>query len=174
MAKQHVLITAVALVSTAVGGAAVNAEKAADVCGLLKPAEIQALAGAAKIGAGKASSSPELGARACEYQWGTGGNVQSGKTFFNFSVTPLAKAFPGLDPSTIKQGLLMSAKQGNANAGELPGVGDGAVFESDAPIRMKTTALAKGNMLVVTYESVNARTKKDQVAALLKTAVGRL
>src|SRR5215471_17617709 len=92
MAK-HSLITGVALVFMAGSGAAVNAEKTADGCALLKPAEVQALAGAVKVGAGKASVGP-FGDRICEYQWGSGGNVQSGRSFLNLSVTPIAKAFP--------------------------------------------------------------------------------
>jgi len=40
--------------------------------------------------------------------------------------------------------------------------------------RVETTALVKGNMLIVTFDSSDARAKKDQVIALLKAAASRL
>jgi hypothetical protein len=170
---KHSLITGAALVFLAVGEPAVNAEKTADGCALLKPTEVQALAGAVKIGAGKASVGP-FDDRVCEYQWGSGGNVQSGKSFLNLTVTPIAKAFPGVDAASVLQGLRASVKPGNPNTGPITGVGDGGIYESDAPIRVKTTALIKGNMLIVTFETVNARARKDQVIALLKAVAARL
>jgi hypothetical protein len=150
-----------------------EAQPAGDGCALLKPAEIQALAGTATVGPGKASKEA-LDARTCEYEWGTGGNVQSGRSFLNVIVTPTSKAFPGVDPSVLQMGILANAKAGKPNTAVIPGVGDAAVFESDDPIRAKATALAKGNMLIVTFESSDARAKKDQVIALLKAAAGRL
>ena len=53
-------------------------------------------------------------------------------------------------------------------------MGDAAIYESDAPIRVKTTALAKGSMLIIAFESSDARVKKDLVMVLLKAAAGRL
>ena len=100
--------------------------------------------------------------------------MQSGKSFLNLSVTPIAKAFPGVDASSVLQGLRASVKPENPNTGVITGVGDGGIYESDAPIRMKTTALMRGNMLIVSLESVNARASKDQVIALLKAAAARL
>ena len=54
------------------------------------------------------------------------------------------------------------------------GIGDAAVYESDDPIRVSTTALVKGTMLIVKHESADARAKKVQVIVLLKAAAGRL
>ena len=65
-------------------------------------------------------------------------------------------------------------KGGDPNTAVIPAVGDAAIYQSNAPIRMETTALAKGNMLIVTFVSADARAKKDQVIALLKAVAGRL
>jgi hypothetical protein len=44
-----------------------------------------------------------------------------------------------MDASLVRQGLLASAKAGT-NTAVLSGVGDAATYESDDPIRVKTTA----------------------------------
>ena len=152
---------------------AVDAQTPKDGCALLQPAEVQTLAGV-QVGAGKAEKDDALGSRACRYEWGTGGNVQSGKSFLTISATPMAKVMPGVEPKAAQQGLLANAKPGNPNTAAIPGIGDAAVYESNAEIRVTTTAFAKGNMVIVTLETMNARAKKDQVIALLKAAVGRL
>jgi hypothetical protein len=167
------LIVGLVLTFVGVSGSAVKAQNAGDACALLQAAEIQALAGTAKVGAGKASTDA-LGSRTCQYEWGTGGNVQSGRSFLNVSVTATSKAFPGMDASLVRQGLLASAKAGKPNTAVIPAVGDAAIYESNDPIRVETTALVKGNMLIVSFESSDARAKKDQVTALLKAAAGRL
>ena len=156
-----------------VRGSAVEVQKPGDACALLQAAEIQVLAGTAKVGAGQASTDP-LDSRLCRYEWGTGGNVQSGRSILDVSVTPTSKAFPGTNMSLVRQGLLASVKAGDPNAAVIAGVGDVAIYQSNAPIRAVTTALVKGNMLVVTFQSAAARAKKDQVIVLLKAAAGRL
>jgi hypothetical protein len=148
-----------------------RAQEPAGGCALLLVAEIQALAGSDKVGPGKGTVD-ELGSRICEYTWGTGGNVQGGRSFLNVIATPLAKAFPGTNASVLAKGLLANAGKPNTEA--IPGVGDAALYESNDPIRVKTTAVAKGTLLIISFESATARAKKDQVTALLKAAVGRL
>jgi len=170
---KNALVLGLALVCLGVSASAVKAQKPSDGCALLQAAEIQSLAGTAKIGAGKATTDA-LGSRTCHYEWGTGGNVQTGRSFLDVSATPTSKAFPGMNPSMVTQGLLAGAKAGKANTAVIPGVGDAALYESDDPIRVKTTALARGNMLIVSFESSDARAKKDQVIALLKAAAARL
>jgi hypothetical protein len=146
-----------------------------DPCALLKPAEVQALAPNAKIGAGVASTvSAVLNSFACEYKWGSGGNAVSGLYTLQVIVSDLSKTFPGMEPGTIREGLLLEAGKPGATATVIPGVGNGAIFDSNAPIRASTTALVKGSMLQVVLEGPDARTKKDQVIALLKAAAGRL
>ncbi len=115
-----------------------------------------------------------LGSFVCEYKWGTGGNAVSGLYTLQVIVSDASKAFPGMDPGTVKEGLLAEATKPGATATVIPGVGDAAIFDSNAPIRASTTALVKGSMLQVNLEGPDARTKKNQVIALLKAAAGRL
>ena len=166
----HALVAGLALAILELGGSPVEAQKAADACALLQPGEVQALAGSAKVGPGKPDSAAFT--QACTYEWGTGGNVQTGRSYLNLSVSPTSEAFPGVDPSLVRDGLV--AKTGKPNTAVISGVGDAAIYESDDPIRVKTTALAKGNMLIIAFESSNARAKKDLVMVLLKAAAGRL
>jgi hypothetical protein len=169
---KNALVAGLVLVVLGVGEPT-GALQPGDGCALLQAAEVQTLAGTAGVGAGKPSTDA-LGSRTCRYEWGAGGNVQSGRSYLNVSVTATSKAFPGMNPSLVRQGLLASAKAGQPNTAVIPAVGDAAVYESDDPIRAKATALVKGNMLIVTFESSDARAKKDQVIALLKAAAGRL
>ncbi len=148
-----------------------QAQKSGDGCSVLQAAEVQALAGSAKVGAGKPETDA-LGSRLCRYEWGAGANVQSGESTLDVSITPTSKAFPGTDASLLQQGLL--AKAGPPNTAVIPAVGDAAIYESNAPIRVETTALVKGNMLIVAFVLSDARAKKDKVIALLKAAAGRL
>jgi len=168
----HALVAVLALAALELSGSAVEAQKPADPCALLQPAEIQALAGSAKVGPGKADSTSFT--RACNYEWGTGGNVQSGRSSLSVSVSPISDAFPGMGPSLVQEGLLAKAKAGEPNTAMIVGVGDAAIYESDDPIRVTTTALAKRNMLIVKLESADARAKKVQMIVLLKAAAGGL
>jgi hypothetical protein len=168
----HALVVGVALAAFEFSRSAVEAQEPADACALLQPAEIQALAGGAKVGAGEADSAAFT--RACNYEWGTGGNVQSGRSILSVSISPISDAYPGVDPSLVQEGLLAKAKAGEPNTAMIAGIGDAAIYESDDPIRVSTTAVAKGNMLIVKLESADARAKKVQVIVLLKAAAGRL
>ncbi|MGZ6079511.1 MAG: hypothetical protein ACXWK4_01770 [Myxococcaceae bacterium] len=172
--KADAFVVGVVLATVGIIGSALAAEQAGDGCGILKPAEIQALAGSAKVDA--VASTDGLNSRLCQYKWGTGGNVQSGRSYLNVSVTEMSKAFPGTDAATLKQGLLARAKMAKAPtvAGAINGVGDAAIYESNDPIRVETITLAKGKVLTVTFESKDARAQKDKVSALLKAAAGRL
>ncbi|HUM09447.1 MAG TPA: hypothetical protein VLT82_00690 [Myxococcaceae bacterium] len=155
-------------------GSSLAAEMPADGCNILKTAEIQALAGGAKVSA--VASTDALGSRHCQYTWGTGGNVHAGRSSINVSVTETSKAFPGTDLETLKESLLARVKMAHAPAvaGVINGVGDAATWASDDPIRVEATAFVKGKVLTVTFESKDARAQKDQVSALLKAAAGRL
>ena len=169
--NKNVVVLGLMLGIFGISGSAVKAQTPGDGCALLQAADIQTLAGAAKVGPGKPSTDG-IGSLLCQYVWGTGGNVQSGRSYVNVSVTLMAKAFPATDASLLRQGLLAKAK--GPNAAVIPGVGDAAIYESNDPIRVETTALAKGKVLTVSFESSDARTKKDLVIALLKAAAGRL
>ncbi len=146
-----------------------------DPCTLLAPAEIQSLAPNAKIGNGVSTTiSAELGSASCVYTWGTGGSVQSGKSSLHVIVSDASKLFPGMSPAMIKEGLLTEVRKPGANASQIAGVGDAAVFKSNDPIRAEATAYVKGRLLQVTFQTSDARVKKDQVIALLKAAAQRL
>lgn len=127
------LVVALAMAALGITGSPLNAQKPSDACALFMTLELQALAGSAKIGNGVASTDA-LGSRSCQYKWGTGGNVQSGLSFLNVSLTETSNAFPGMDLSLVKQGILAEAKAGKANAAVIPGVGDAALYESNDPI----------------------------------------
>lgn len=168
---KNALVVGLALATLGAWGSHLTAQTG-DACAVLQAAEIQALAGSGKPGAGQSSTDP-IGSRMCRYQWGTGANVPNGQSILDVSVTPAAKAFPGTNASLVQQGLLGSVK-GDPNATVITGVGDAAIYQSNAPIRAAATALVKGNVLIVTFQSADARAKKDQVIALLKAAAGRL
>jgi hypothetical protein len=165
------LVAGLTVALLGITASAVQAQKPGDGCSLLQGSEVQALAGSTKVGTGKPETDA-LGSRLCRYEWGTGANVPHGQSFLDVSITPISKAFPGTDASVLRQGLL--AKAGPPNTAVIPAVGDAAIYESNDPIRVATTALVKGNMLIVTFESKDARAKKDQVIALLKAAAARL
>src|SRR5262245_37405363 len=169
---RHAVVTALALAAVGASTSVVEAQQPLDPCALLKPAEIQSLAGTAKVGAPKADTAAF--SRGCQYEWGTGANVQSGKSYLTVSVSPLSQAFPGLDPAVVQQGLLGKANGGKPNTAAIAGVGDAAIYESNDPIRVETTTVAKGYMLIVAFESADARARKDLVIRLLKAATGRL
>jgi hypothetical protein len=172
--RADTFVFAVVLGTVGVLGSALAAEKSADACGILKGAEIQTLAGSAKVEG--VPSTDGLGSLLCQYRWGTGGNVQSGRSYLNVSVTEMSKAFPGTDLATLKEGLLGRGRMAKdpTLGGVISGVGDAAIYESNAPIRLETTAFAKGKVLTVTYESMDARAQKNKVSALLRAAAGRL
>src|SRR5262245_51138112 len=170
---KNALVLSLALALLGIDGPAVTAQMTGDACALLQAAEIQALAGTAKVGAGSASTDA-LGSQLCRYEWGAGNNVQSGRSTLDVSVTALSKAYPGTSVSLIQKGLLGQVKAGDPNSAVIPAVGDAAIYESNAPTRAHATAMAKGNMLVVSLQSADARTKKDPIIALLKAAAGRL
>jgi hypothetical protein len=161
------------ILALAMAGFGVAAQK--DPCTLLTPAEIQALAPTAKIGAGAPQLvSKELDSHSCEYTWGTGNNIQSGKSYFHIEVGDASKMYSGTSPALIKQGMLGMATRGGPNTSQIAGVGDAAIFESGDTNRAHATAYAKGSILIIAFESTNARAKKDQVIALLKAATARL
>jgi hypothetical protein len=137
--------------------------------------EIQALAPNTNVGAGVSSTMPGgLGPVACGYKWGTGNNAQSGHFWFTVTLSDASKLFPGMSSDLIKQGIRSKVQSERRNASEIPGVGEAAVFTSNDPIRAYATAYTKGLILEITFEGVNARAKRDQVIALLKSAVARL
>jgi hypothetical protein len=162
------------LVGLVLSGALRATLSPADPCAVLKQPEIQALAASAKVGATVPTTLPAGMGANCRYTWSAGANAAAGLWELDVAIGEAAKLSPGTDPATLKEGLAMQAKSDPSNASLLPGVGEAAVYTSESPIRVSTTAYVKGRILRVDLEGPTARTKKDQVIALLKTAAGRL
>ena len=124
---KNALVVGVPLAILCVWASDVTAQKAGDACALLQVAEIQVLAGTGKVGAGQASTDP-LGSRLCRYEWGSGANVQGGRSTLDVSVTSTSKAYPGTNASVLRQGLLATVKAGDPNAAVIAAVGDAAIY----------------------------------------------
>jgi hypothetical protein len=169
------LALALAASQFASGAGSSTAAMPKDPCALLIPAEVQALTPNTSVGKGVNATQPDgMGSVACRWEWGSGCNAQGGRYDLDVTVMDGSRAWPGTDPEDIKTGLLLLVKPGDANTAVISGVGDAAVYESNAEIRAETRAYVKGMMLLVTLEGPDARTKKNQVISLLKAAAGRL
>jgi hypothetical protein len=156
---KHAVVFVSCLTVLGIAGERLLAQKPVDPCSLVTPAELQTLAGTAKVDAG-AASTDALGSRSCQYRWGTGGNVQGGRSFLTVIVAETAKTNPGVSPALLRDGLLMQAKMDAANTSAIAGIGDAAIFESNAPIRSKAQALVKGVMVLINFESADARQRR--------------
>ena len=171
--SKNALIVGVALAAGAVlnaGGQSAAMPK--DACALLIVAEVQAMAGIL-VKDGTPGKVAALGSVSCTYTWGPANYSASGQFQLNVLATDASKAFPGMSTALVKEAMAARVKAGGV-AGEVPGIGDEATFESDQPDRVNAKALAKGVFLSVELEGPNARLQKDQVVALLKAAAGRL
>ncbi len=158
-------------------GSAMAQGPAKDACALLKPAEIQAVDPNAKIGSGVPNSNP-FGS-GCTYEWGPR-TREWGDSSLSITLLDASKAWQGMSPDLIKQGILLKVKRGGPSASEIPGVGDAAVFTLNEryPANRDATAeaylRAKGVHLSVNVHGGDLVAKKDQIIALLKTAAARL
>ena len=171
--SKNALIVGVALAAGAVlnaGGQSAAMPK--DACALLTVAEVQEVAGTL-VKDGTPGKIPAMGSVSCTYTWGPANYSASGQFQLNVLATDASKAFPGMSTALVKEAMAARVKAGGV-AGEVPGIGDEATFESDQPNRVNAKALAKGVFLSVELEGPNARLQKDQVVALLKAAAGRL
>lgn len=170
MSKNAFVIAAVVAAGAVGAASGQSASMPKDACALLKPAEIQAMAGSA-VKDGTPTQVAALGSIGCTFGWT--GTSPAGQYQLHVLATDASKAFPGMSPALIKQAMLARVKSGGVS-GEVPGVGDAATFESDQPIRLNTKTVTKGVFLSVELEGPNARLQKDQVIALLKIAAGQL
>src|SRR5262245_40360690 len=96
----------------AAGEAAAQLPK--DPCALITPAEIQALAPGAKVGAGKPDMAAAPMGVACSFSWGPR-TKEWGETSVSVTVMDGSKAYPGTNPDVVAQGLAMNAKSGRDN-----------------------------------------------------------
>lgn len=142
----------------------------ASVCDLLKPAEIQAVSGAA-VGAGVAGKEDALHRTSCEYRW----------TAANFHPTLLlrlgnaAAMWPGMTPAQVRTALLGGPRGLKPNESVIPGVGEAAVYTQSNEASATVVALAKGGrVLELVYSAPDEAAKKNGVIGLVKAALGRL
>ena len=180
--RMRALMVALAIAGLRFAGLASDDATAAalpkDPCALFKPADIQALAPNAKIGSGVSDTTALPMAVGCTYTWGPR-NTEWGQTALSVIITDASQVWPaGLSPDDIKQRVVVEAKEGGADASEIPGIGDGAVFTTD-PKAHNAMAKAyvvkgKGVLLLVTFHGGNALAQKDKLIALLKAAAATL
>lgn len=152
----------VALVVTLSGGFAAQPKKA---CGLLKPGDLQPIAGSASVKDGVELKSDSLGNVTCRYQWGTGAAEFS----LDVQIGSQAKTWPGLKIDTIKAGLLNMK-----NTTEIPGLGDGSIVQTTRPMEIATMTLIKGQLLSITLDGRDAEKKKDSLIAVTRVAASKL
>lgn len=150
-----------------------------DPCALLKPAEIQAaLAPDAKIPDGVADTSALPLGTACKYTWGPR-TSRWGQTEITVNVIDASKAWVGVSPDQLVQGLLakVKAKDATLSASQISGVGDAAVFtyEERSHNAMAEAYFKKKDAHVsVQFHHGDALANKDKVIALLKQAADRI
>jgi len=159
------------IVSVVVSGSATGqntvAPQASGPCALLTIDDIQSLAPNTKIADGLATSF-DLGYSACRYTWGTGFNHYT----LDVVVGQASQMFGGMQPDLVKPALQALVTVGTADA-LIPELGDAAIFKADSQVYVCATAYLKSRILQVRLDGSDARDKKDQVIALLKTAASR-
>ncbi len=168
------LVLAVVVLVGAAGEAA--AALPADPCALLEPAEIQTLAPNATIGSGVLDTSMAPLGVGCTYTWGPR-SPEWGESALTITVIDASKGWPGVSPDQIRQGILAQVQAGGANASQVPGVGDVAVFTFEGEVSSATAQAylkTKGVHLSVKFHAGDSLSKKDELVALLKGAAARL
>jgi hypothetical protein len=143
------------------------AAQATGPCALLKIDDIQPLAPNTKITDGVATSY-DLGYSACRYTWGAGLDHYT----LDVTVGDASRMFSDLRPEMVKPALQAMIAAGTADA-LIPDLGDAAIFKADSPVYVCASAYLKGRILQVHLDGMDARDKKDQTIALLKTAASR-
>jgi hypothetical protein len=151
------------------GGDSGVAAQALNPCLLLTIDEIQPLAPNVSIADGVPSGVDALGAVSCRFTWGVG----VGRFHLDVVVSEASRMFASSGPESIKLGLEGLVKAGTADA-VIPDVGEVAVFRADSSVLASATAFLKGRLLQVRLDGIDAREKKDQMVALLKSAATRL
>jgi hypothetical protein len=144
-----------------------------DPCTLLTADQVQALAKGHTIPPGTSQTvSGPMGVTRCRYEWGTAGQATAGKYTLDVTLSDAAKAYPGAKPGDIKEALARPAA-GDPPAIILPKTGDGAYFKSSGTTRSDAVALVNGMVLEITLQGPGASGKRNQVIALLRSAVQR-
>src|SRR5262245_42310989 len=154
---------------SAASGSSILTAQGSGACALLTTDEIRPLALKATVGDGVPVSGEGAGFTGCRYAWGEG----TGRVKLDVTVSEASRIFAGASPDQVKQRLQASVTAGTADA-VVADVGEAAAFRAESPYYVHATALAKGRIVQVRLDGVDARDKKDQVIALLKSAVSRL
>ena len=151
----------------AAGGGSVLAQP--QTCGLLTGEEVQALAPKLTVSDAGVSGNQGGGAVTCRYRWGSG----PGHFTLSLSVRPASRVFAGMDAAAIRQGVLATITPGSADEA-IPDVGEAAAFKSYSSAYATASAYVKDRYLQVTLDGIDARDRKGQLIALLKSAASRL
>jgi hypothetical protein len=160
---------AIAAIGTSVPGGGTVSAQAQKPCALLTIEEIEALAPMEQVSEGVASAFEAFDSSTCRYTWGSG----TGRYTLAVYVNPASRAFVGMSADTIKSSLLSSVTPGTADA-TIPDVGEAAVFKTYSSVHVSASAYAKGRLLQVNLDGIDARDKKDRLISLLKSAASRL
>ncbi len=160
---------AIAAIGTSAPGRGTVAAQGLQPCGLLTTDEIETLAPNEEVSEGTSSAFEALDSSTCRYTWGSGVDRFTLAVYVN----PASRAFAGMTPDTIKSSLLSSVTPGTADA-TIPDVGEAAVFKTYSSVHVSASAYAKGRLLQVNLDGIDARDKKDQLISLLKSAASRL
>ena len=158
---------AIAAASVSIGGRAVLAQP--QTCGLLTSEEVQALAPKQTVTDAAVSGNQGGGAVSCRYTWGSG----PGHFTLSLSVQPASRVFVGMNAAAIKQGVIGTVTPGTVDEA-VPEVGEAAVFKSTSNVYATASAYLKDRYLQVTLDGIDARDRKGQLIALLKSAASRL
>lgn len=137
-------------------------------CALVTTDDVQPLASRSSVADGVSTSLEGVGFSTCRYTWGDG----MGRFTLDVTVSEASRMFAGMSPDLIKQGLQASVRAGTADE-VISGAGEAAAFKADSPIYVHAAAYVKGRMVEVQLDGFDARDKKDQVIALLKSAASK-
>lgn len=144
-----------------------------DPCTLLTAEQVQALAPGQTIPAGASQTvSGPMGVTRCRYEWGKAGQATATKYTLDVTLSDASKAYPGAKPGDIKEALARPAA-GEPPAILLPKTGDGAYYKSSGTTRSDAVALVNGMVLEITLQGPGASGRRNQVIALLRSAVQR-
>ena len=167
IASSFVLGLAIAASGILMTGRTVMAQP--QTCGLLTSEEVQALAPNQTVTGPGVSTNQGGGAVTCRYLWGTGNQHFT----LALSVQPAARMFAGMNGDAIKQSMLKTVTPETSDE-SIADVGEAAVFTSSSSVYATASAYLKDRVLQVTLDGIDARDRKAQVIALLKSAASRL
>lgn len=134
-----------------------------DVCSLVSPADLKALAPTAADGKhGSETGAPGQVIGTCHWEWADG----IGSLDLRVMTLPA-----GTTPELVKQSLKAEVKPPGK---ELSGIGEFAIFTSAINADAEVRFLAKGMLVVIDLSVLGARDKQDLLIALARGVAGKL